>query len=87
MRLVEENPDARIAVLVGHGHLHRSFGIPARVARRRPDLSLLTVGFDKAGEWEPDYWFLEDPSSEAAPHKTGPQCSHLVHSWLFMSTP
>lgn len=50
-QLQKENPNARIAVLVGNGHLHHQWGIPWRLSRRRPDIPWLTVGFsqDRAG--------------------------------------
>lgn len=43
--LLEQHPDARIAVLVGHGHLHPRRGIPWRLSRRSPGTSWLNVGF------------------------------------------
>lgn len=50
-------PEATIVVLVGHGHLHPEFGIPARLRRRDPHLSVSTLGFDRSEEWQPDLWY------------------------------
>ena len=56
-RLAEERPAQTVVVLVGHGHLHPEFGIPARLRRRKPDLSMLTVGFDRDNPWPADLWW------------------------------
>ena len=49
------HPEARLVVLVGHGHLHRDFGIPARLSRRNDKLTWLTVGFGEDQGWDADY--------------------------------
>lgn len=45
--LLQQNPEARIAVLVGHGHLHPHRGIPWRLSRRVSGVNWLTVGFSR----------------------------------------
>ena len=66
-QLAASRPDQTLVVLVGHGHLHPEFGIPARLKRRNPELTTLTVGFDRENSWPADLWwdFEEtEPSSE-----------------------
>ena len=45
-QLADQYPEHRIAVLVGYGHLHPQYGIPARLERRRPDLETVNLAFD-----------------------------------------
>lgn len=51
-QLADQYPDHRIAVLVGYGHLHPEYGIPARLKRRRPELKSVNVAFaeDRRGQ-------------------------------------
>lgn len=63
LELKKSRPRQPIAVLVGHGHLHPHWGIPARLKRRAPDLKVVTVGFDKTQGWQADYW-LEPETSD-----------------------
>ena len=46
-RLADQYPEHRIAVLVGYGHLHPEFGIPARLKRRRRDLRYVNIAFSE----------------------------------------
>jgi len=70
-RLVQDNPHSLIVVLVGHGHLSRSFGIPQRLERRVPDLKTLTVGFSQEEDWAPDFVF-QGPSKALEPASQHP---------------
>lgn len=44
--LAKQYPEHKIVVLVGYGHLHPEWGIPARLRRRRPDLRSVNIAFD-----------------------------------------
>ncbi len=43
---LENDPEARVAVIVGAGHVEHGWGIPQRVARRLPGTSQVTVLFE-----------------------------------------
>lgn len=45
---LEEEPQARVAVIVGAGHVEHGWGIPARLAQKRPGVTQLTVLFNDA---------------------------------------
>ena len=59
----EAHPGTQVVVLVGHGHLHREFGIQSRLLRRSPDLKIATIGFEKRSDWLPDYFYSSDSST------------------------
>ena len=59
----EAHPGTQVVVLVGHGHLHRDFGIQSRLLRRSPDLKIATIGFEKRSDWLPDYFYSSDSST------------------------
>lgn len=46
-QLADRYPEHRIVVLVGYGHLHPEYGIPARLGRRRPDLRFVNLAFSE----------------------------------------
>ena len=46
-QISQQYPEHRIAVLVGHGHLHPGHGIGWRLGRRRSELKSLNVLFDE----------------------------------------
>jgi uncharacterized iron-regulated protein len=53
-QLADQYPEHRIVVLVGYGHLHPQYGIPARLSRRRPDLKMVNIAFDEERREECD---------------------------------
>ncbi len=53
LELKRARPHQPIAVLVGHGHLHPEWGIPARLKRRAPELRVITLEYG-TGESPPD---------------------------------
>lgn len=52
-QLADLYPDSQIVVMVGHGHLHPDYGIPWRLARRRPDLKWASLAFETEADWQP----------------------------------
>ncbi len=51
-RYLQLSPDHRVIVLVGQGHVVYGYGIPARVARRLPDITQRTVLLNPASGLE-----------------------------------
>lgn len=56
LNLKQDRPNQPIVALVGHGHLHPQWGIPARLKRRAPQLKVVTVGFDRKSDWKAEHW-------------------------------
>ena len=52
---LEHNPQGRVAVIVGAGHVEHGYGIPGRVARLLPGISQLRVLFGAAEDGAADY--------------------------------
>jgi uncharacterized iron-regulated protein len=53
-RFLEENPDHRIVVLAGAGHIAYGHGIPDRVKRRMPGVKAVSVMFENGYPVSPD---------------------------------
>lgn len=59
---LENEPEARVAVIVGAGHVEHGWGIPQRVARRLPGTTQVKVLFEGEGA---DYvWKARDAKAE-----------------------
>jgi aminopeptidase N len=59
------NPEARMIIIAGQGHTHKSMAIPPRVARRLPIRQTVAVNLDPAGEADPeaaDFLFFSPPA-------------------------
>jgi uncharacterized iron-regulated protein len=60
-KIADQYPDHRIVVLVGYGHLDPQYGIPARLQRRRPDLTMINIAFDDERRDKCDLLLKTDP--------------------------
>ncbi|MEA1932881.1 MAG: ChaN family lipoprotein [Thermodesulfobacteriota bacterium] len=64
------NPDLRMVVLAGRGHVVKDSGIPARVARRLPGKQTVVLNTDAGGSIDSgraDFLFFSPPASLSAP--------------------
>jgi uncharacterized iron-regulated protein len=66
---VAQTPDRLIVVLVGHGHLLKDYGIPARVARRLPNIQQRTILLNpETSTTSVDYhWVTLAPAADKSP--------------------
>jgi len=55
---LEQDPDARVAVIVGAGHVEHGWGIPSRLALRMPAVTQLKVLFEAGEPGSADYVWL-----------------------------